>query len=120
MSDFEEPGAELAGSLASQTSQNLKFEREDLTSFRTIEGLQQKAGVAKDKLRRLVLKELTDNGLDEGGEVRIGDLPGPGGGYFVEDNARGIDGTRKRSRACSVSRGRWCRPNSCAFRPEAL
>jgi hypothetical protein len=28
----------------------LKFEREDWTAFRTIEGLQQKAGVARDKL----------------------------------------------------------------------
>jgi hypothetical protein len=76
--DFEESGAELAGSLPSQNSQNLKFEREDWTSFRTVEGLQQKAGVAKDKLRRLAIKELADNGLDEGGEVRIGDLPGRG------------------------------------------
>jgi hypothetical protein len=83
----------------------LKFEREDWTAFRTIEGLQQKAGVAKDKLRRLVLKELTDNGLDEGGEVRIGDLPGPGGGYFVEDNARGIDGTPEEiARLFSIAR----------------
>jgi hypothetical protein len=36
----------------------------------TVEGLQQKAGVAKSKLRRLVVKELADNGLDEGGKVR--------------------------------------------------
>ena len=43
---------------------DLKFEREDWSLFRTVEGLQQKAGVAKDKLTRLVLKELADNGLD--------------------------------------------------------
>ena len=75
----------------SAASQNLKFEREDWTSFRTIEGLQQKAGVAKDKLRRLVLKEITDNGLDNGSDVRIGELPD--GGYFIEDDGPGIDGT---------------------------
>jgi hypothetical protein len=71
--DFEESGT-------SQNSQNLKFESEDWTSFRTVEGLQQKAGVAKDKLRRLVLKELTGNGLDEGGSVKvhIGELSGVG------------------------------------------
>jgi hypothetical protein len=86
--DFEEPTTELASLPASQ---NLKFEREDWVLFRTVEGLQQKAGVAKNKLRRLVLKELTDNALDTGRRVRIGDLPR--GGYFVEDEGDGIDGT---------------------------
>src|SRR5262249_26066257 len=60
--------------------------------FRTVEGLEQKAGVPKQKLRRLVVKELTDNGLDEGGKARVGELPN-GGGYFVEDGGKGIDGT---------------------------
>ena len=55
------------------------FERADWTSFRTVEGLQQKAGVAQDKLCRLVLKELTDNALDTGARVCIGQLPD--GGY---------------------------------------
>jgi hypothetical protein len=86
--NFEELPVELASSPAPQ---NLKFERADWTSFRTVEGLQQKAGVAKSKLRRLVLKELTDNGLDENAKVRIGELDG--GGYFVEDDGRGIDGS---------------------------
>jgi hypothetical protein len=72
-------------------SKNLKFEREDWSLFRTVEGLQQKAGVAKGKLRRLVLKELCDNGLDAGASVSTGGLSG--GGYFVEDDGRGIDGT---------------------------
>jgi len=66
------------------------FERPDWTSFRTVEGLQQKAGVAQGKLRRLVLKELTDNALDTGAGVCIGQLPD--GGYFVEDNGSGIEG----------------------------
>jgi hypothetical protein len=70
----------------------LKFERDDWSLFRTVEGLQQKAGVAKDKLPRLVLKELADNGLDENATtVRTGELPK--GGWFVEDDGPGIDGT---------------------------
>jgi len=76
---------------SSPAPQNLKFERADWTSFRTVEGLMQKAGVAKNKLRRLVLKELTDNALDEIAKVRIGELRN--GGYFVEDDGSGIDGT---------------------------
>jgi hypothetical protein len=77
--------------LASQPpAENLKFERADWTSFRTVEGLQQKAGVAGSKLRRLVLKELTDNALDTAARVRIGQLTS--GGYFVEDAGPGIDG----------------------------
>jgi hypothetical protein len=68
----------------------LKFEREDWVLFRTVEGLQQKAGVPKHKLARLVGKELADNALDEGGHVRVGHV---GDGYFVEDDGRGIDGT---------------------------
>jgi hypothetical protein len=68
----------------------LKFERADWTSFRTVEGLQQKAGVTRSKLRRLVLKELADNALDTGARVCIGQLAG--GGYFVENGGNGIEG----------------------------
>ncbi len=71
--------------------QDFKFEREDWTSFRTVEGLQQKAGVARGLLRRLVLKELADNGLDAGADVTVGRLVE--GGYFVEDNGPGIGGS---------------------------
>jgi hypothetical protein len=42
-----------AGSPSQTGAQNLKFERADWTSFRTVEGLQQKAGVPQDKLIRL-------------------------------------------------------------------
>jgi hypothetical protein len=70
-------------------AQNLKFERADWVSFRTIEGLQQKAGVAQGKLRRLVLKELTDNALDTGTRVRVGEVDG--GSYFIEDLGPGLD-----------------------------
>ena len=41
-------------------------------------------------LRRLVLKELADNALDEGA-VKVGSAAG--GGYFVEDDGPGFDGT---------------------------
>jgi hypothetical protein len=89
MSDFENS----SGSSVSQNEPpNLKFERDDWSLFRTVEGLQQKAGVPKDELARLVLKELADNGLDEGATVKIGELPKKRG-YFIEDNGPGIDGT---------------------------
>jgi hypothetical protein len=71
---------------------NLKMaERPDWALFRSIEGLQQKAGVPAARLRRLVLKELTDNALDAGGEVdagRIGDEL-----LYVEDDGPGFAGT---------------------------
>jgi len=98
--DIEKTPAELA---SSPLSGNLKFERADWALFRTVEGLQQKAGVAKSKLRRLVLKELADNALDECGRVRTGELPQ--GGYFVEDEGRGIDGTPEEiARLFSIAR----------------
>jgi len=87
--DFQNPTAVLPWSPAPQAPPNLKFERPDWTAFRTLEGLQQKAGVPKHKLPRLVLKELTDNALDESGQARIGELPD--GRYFVENDGGGID-----------------------------
>lgn len=88
----EAPNFQISnGPSASQTATgNFKFERADWTSFRTVDGLQQKAGVAQSKLRRLVLKELVDNALDAGASVRIGHLSGDG--YFVEDGGSGIEG----------------------------
>ncbi len=67
----------------------MKFQREDWSLFRTLEGLQQRAGVPKERLRRLVRKELTDNGLDTGAEVSVGELPG--GSYYIEDDGPGIE-----------------------------
>jgi hypothetical protein len=79
----------LPPALASSTpSQNLKFEREDWSLFRTVEGLQQRAGVPAGRLRRLVLKELADNALDTGTAVGIGKLPK--GGFYVTDDGPGI------------------------------
>src|SRR5262245_53899329 len=86
--DFKKSPASLASSPALEI---LKFEREDWALFRTVEGLQQKAGVPKERLRHLVLKELADNALDDSGAVRAGELTG--GGYFIEDAGHGIAGT---------------------------
>jgi hypothetical protein len=92
----------------------LRFEREDWTSFLTIEGLQQKAGVSKDKLTRLVLKELADNGLDTNAYVRIGELPN--GGYLaLASTAR-----PRISPTCSRSRVRCIPPSCCGCRSVAL
>src|SRR5258708_32301668 len=67
------------------------FQRDDWSLFRTIDGLQQRAGVSKDLLPRLVLKELADNGLDTGAKVIVRPLPDQGG-YVVEDDGTGIAG----------------------------
>jgi hypothetical protein len=82
---FQKSQADLA---SSESAQNLNFTRADWTSFRTVEGLQQKAGVAQNRLRRLVLKELTDNALDAATWVQVGEIVG---GHFIEDDGPGLD-----------------------------
>lgn len=67
------------------------FEREDWTLFRTVEGLQQRAGVSAERLRRLVLKELADNGLDTGGSITVDQIDADH--FVIEDDGPGIDGT---------------------------
>jgi hypothetical protein len=52
-----------------------------------IEGLQQRAGVPSRLLRRLVVKELVDNGLDNGGDVDIEEVPD---GYVITDRFGGL------------------------------
>jgi len=89
---------------------NLKFERADWTLFRSISTLPQKAGVPAKFLRRLVLKELTDNSLDAGGEVEVGGLDD--GGYYVQDDGPGIDPDE-----IATLFARWSRRNSCGSRP---
>ena len=92
--DFQksaETDGAAARSSADENSPILKmFEREDWTLFRTVEGLQQKAGVPASRLRRLVLKELGDNALDTGAPVRVGRI---GDCFFVEDDGPGLDGS---------------------------
>ena len=86
MTDFQKSDAGLACQDAP------KFEREDWALFRTVEGLQQRAGVSMSLLSRLILKELADNGLDNGAEVTVQALPHRGS-YLIEDDGTGIDGT---------------------------
>jgi hypothetical protein len=66
-------------------------DREDWTLFRTVEGLQQKAGVSERLLRRLVLKELGDNALDTGTTVEYGYLGDDR--YYIENGGHGLDGS---------------------------
>jgi hypothetical protein len=87
MANFKKPDVPTA---SPGKRENLKFERKDWSLFRTVEGLQQKAGVSKGMLRRLVLKELADNALDESGRVDIDERDDL---YAIEDRGRGIDGT---------------------------
>src|SRR4051812_40033201 len=47
-----------ASSGADLKSGDFQYERQDWTMFRSIDTLSQKAGVPRDRLRRLVLKEL--------------------------------------------------------------
>ena len=68
------------------------FEREDWKLFRNIETLCQKAGVSKEVIPRLVIKELVDNALDTDTECNFGLLAG--NGFFVEDRGNGIDPAR--------------------------
>jgi hypothetical protein len=69
-------------------------ERHDWEMFRSVEGLQQKAGVPTKWLRRLVLKELADNALDTGSQICAGLVdPENMDLFFVEDSGPGLDGT---------------------------
>jgi hypothetical protein len=86
--DFQKSSPALA---SSPEPSNFKFEREGWTLFRTVEGLQQKAGVPASRLRRLILKEIADNALDTGTKFDAGQIDGHG--FYVADNGPGIDGT---------------------------
>lgn len=85
--DFQKSSLELASSPAPES---FKFEREDWTLFRTVEGLQQKAGVPATRLWRLVLKEIADNALDTGTRIETGQIDRRG--FYVADTGSGIDG----------------------------
>src|SRR5262249_57536274 len=68
-------------------------EREDWALFRSVEGLQQKAGVPEGRLRRLVMKEVADNALDAGTRMTWGFVADSEDLHFVEDNGPGLDRT---------------------------
>ncbi len=64
------------------------FSREDWTLFRNLNTIAQKAGVPLQKLRKLVIKELVDNALDESGDAEFGKIGD--NTYWVQDNGTGI------------------------------
>ena len=82
---------------ADEKQPNLKMaERHDWALFRSVEGLQQKAGVSEGRLRRLVLKELADNALDNPGTRMNSGFVDPEKSldlHFVEDDGPGLAGT---------------------------
>ncbi|MDY8111123.1 ATP-binding protein [Fulvimarina sp. 2208YS6-2-32] len=80
-----------ASLIAPSNLSDFQFERADWTLFRSINTLPQKAGVPVSQLRRLVLKELADNALDAGGNVRVRKLDDTGDRWAIEDDGPGID-----------------------------
>ena len=66
---------------------------EDWALFRSVEGLQQKAGVPEGRLRRLVMKEIADNALDAGAWMTWGFVLDSEDLHFIDDNGPGLDGT---------------------------
>ncbi|WP_345822906.1 hypothetical protein ABC766_32025 (plasmid) [Methylobacterium fujisawaense] len=95
MTDPLKNGAISDPQLASQPgppkSAEFQFERPDWTLFRSADTLAQKAGVRKQLLRRLVLKELADNALDSGARTVTATMAAPGQ-YVVQDDGKGIEG----------------------------
>lgn len=65
------------------------FVREDWELFRTIDGLSHKAGVPRDKIAALVVKELVDNALDACGSCDINLIDD--NGFYVQDEGSGLD-----------------------------
>jgi hypothetical protein len=96
---------------------NLKmFERADWTLFRTVEGLQQKAGVPARWLRRLVLKELGDNALDGGGRLGYGLVEADPDTFSLKMTGQGSTARQKKLRTFSASADRWVPANCFACR----
>ncbi|WP_143393486.1 hypothetical protein [Fimbriiglobus ruber] len=86
---------------AEPTPSPLLFVGEDWTDFRQLDRITVKAGVAKDLLPRVAVKELVDNALDaadaagQAGAVEYGrlDADDDAFGFFVADHGPGIPGT---------------------------
>ena len=104
MKNGADPSRGLASQPAASKSAEFQFERPDWTLFRSADTLAQKAGVRKHLLRRLVLKELTDNALDSGARTVTATSDGPDR-YVVRDDGQGIEGgPEKVARLFSVNR----------------
>jgi hypothetical protein len=67
------------------------FAREDWTYFHSLTTLGQKAGIPVQRLRRLVVKELTDNALDTGAAVRF--YHDREGTLVIDDDGPGLEGS---------------------------
>ena len=71
------------------------FQRSDWTLFRSLDTLGQRAGVPRERLGAIVVKELVDNALDAGSDkVEFGRLEAGHGesGLWVEDDGAGLLG----------------------------
>ena len=69
------------------------FVREDWKLFCSLETLGQKAGVPRELLALLVVKELVDNALDATGNCDFERLPGDAAAFVVADHGPGIPGS---------------------------
>jgi hypothetical protein len=99
------PQTPLASQPDGQLSPNFKFQRPDWVLFRSMDTLGQKAGVSKHRLRRLVIKELVDNALDAGADVRLWQEDNAGRArYFVQDDGPGMGSPEDVARLFSINR----------------
>jgi hypothetical protein len=95
--------ADSPRSLEAPKPSNFQFEHPDWMLFRSVDTLPTKAGVRATLLRRLGLKELTDNALDTGATVTVGQIDD--NSYVIQDDGPGIDGTPEQiARLFSINR----------------
>ena len=94
--DFENPrkAADVSASSPEPEITDFRIERKDWTLFALLGELPKKAGVPINLMRRLCLKELTDNALDAPGATwaTIEEAGAPGN-YVIENDGDGFDGT---------------------------
>ncbi len=71
------------------------YTREDWIDFRDPARISARAGVPRERLPRVVVKELADNALDAPGSLRFGILAAAAGEFkfFVSDDGPGMPGT---------------------------
>lgn len=82
---------EPASKVERDTKTSNRLVQEDWTDFRNLESLGRRAGVARDRIPAVVLKELFDNAADAGRNVGFGKHGT--NGLFVLDDGGGIPGT---------------------------